>query len=285
VGVTGELYLGGAGLARGYLGRPGETAARFVPDPFCPRGGARMYRTGDLVRWDACGELEYLGRADYQVKVRGFRVEPGEVEDALRSEQGVREAVVVARGAEGDSARRLVGYVELNGEGKPNGEELRRRLREHLPEYMVPSALVIVEEWPLTPNGKLDRARLPEPETVPAAAGREYVEPRTAVEYVVADIWARVLKGEKVGAHDNFFELGGHSLLGMQMVTRVREALGVEVPLRALFESPTLSAFAEATVALEAKPGQTERVAQIWLRVQEMSAQEAQETLERRGQS
>jgi amino acid adenylation domain-containing protein len=238
--VPGELFIGGEGVARGYLGRPELTAERFVPDPFAARGGARLYRTGDRVRWLADGTLEFLGRIDHQVKVRGFRVEPGEVEAALERHPGVREAVVLVRG------QALVGYFTAGG-GAPDGGELRAHLKALLPEHMVPSAFVALEALPLTPHGKLDRRALPAPE---AGGGREYAAPRGGTERALAEAWAQVLGVERVGVHDDFFELGGHSLLATRLVSRVRDALGVEVPLRALFEAPTPAGLAERVEAL-----------------------------------
>ncbi|HLL48541.1 MAG TPA: amino acid adenylation domain-containing protein, partial [Longimicrobiaceae bacterium] len=237
IGVAGELYVGGAGLARGYLDRPGLTAERFVPDPFSGEAGARLYRTGDRVRWMADGTLEYLGRLDVQVKVRGFRIELGEIEVRLAEHPHVREAVVLAReDAPGD--RRLVAYVV----GAVETHALRAYLRQSLPEYMVPSAFVALERLPLTPNGKLDRKALPAPDL--ASAEEKYVAPRTPVEEVLAGIWAEVLRLERVGVEESFFELGGHSLLATRVVSRVRELFAVEVPLRALFKGPTVAELA-----------------------------------------
>ncbi|MET0396030.1 MAG: amino acid adenylation domain-containing protein, partial [Longimicrobiaceae bacterium] len=250
VGVPGELYVGGAGVARGYGGRPELTAARFVPDPFGGGSGARLYRTGDRVRWLPRGELEFLGRVDAQVKVRGFRVEPGEVEAALRAHPGVADAAVVAREDEpGRGAHRLVAYVVARGGAAPETAGLRAHLRERLPEHMVPSAFVALERLPLTPNGKLDRAALPAPDT--AAGGREYVAPRTPLEEVLAAIYAEVLRTEPVGIHDDFFELGGHSLLATRVASRVREAFGVEMPVRVLFEAPSVAALGERVSTLQ----------------------------------
>ncbi|HVH11782.1 MAG TPA: amino acid adenylation domain-containing protein, partial [Longimicrobium sp.] len=235
VGLPGELCVGGDGVARGYLGRPALTAERFVPDPFSATPGARLYRTGDRARWRADGTLEYLGRLDGQVKLRGFRIETGEIETALRAIPGVAEcAVLVREDAPGD--RRLVAYVA----GVDDADALRAHLRHSLPEYMVPSAFVLLERMPLTPNGKLDRRALPEPEVT---AG-EHVAPRTPVEEVLAGIWAEVLRLDRVGADANFFALGGHSLLATRVVSRVRAAFGVEPTLRALFEAPTLAELA-----------------------------------------
>ncbi|HTE18971.1 MAG TPA: condensation domain-containing protein, partial [Armatimonadota bacterium] len=242
-GATGELYLGGEGLARGYLGRPELTAERFVPDPFSGEEGARLYRTGDIVRWRNGGELEYLGRADAQVKVRGFRIELGEVEAALLSHESVRDCAVLAREDVGEG-RRLVGYVV--GQGEVSVSELRAHLRTRLPEYMVPSAFVELEELPLTPNGKIDRRRLASVEVKAVGNGEDFIAPRTVVEEMMAGIWSGVLGVAAVGMGDNFFDLGGHSLLATQVISRVREALGLEVPLRELFISPTVATFAAA---------------------------------------
>ncbi|WP_146208143.1 AMP-binding protein, partial [Azospirillum sp. TSH64] len=204
LGVVGELYLGGAGLARGYLNRPGLTAERFVADPFSA-GGGRLYRTGDLVRQRGDGVIEYVGRIDHQVKIRGFRIELGEVEARLRAQQGVREAAVVAR--DGSSGKRLVGYVVPAGDDAGDGlvERLRAGLKAALPDYMVPTHLVVLERLPLTPNGKLDRKALPEPEV----SSSVQVPPRSAAERALAALWCELLRLESVGVTDNFFELGG----------------------------------------------------------------------------
>jgi amino acid adenylation domain-containing protein len=236
-GVPGELYLGGRGLARGYLGRPGLTAERFVPDPFSGEPGARLYRTGDRARWTADGTLEYLGRLDAQVKVRGFRIELGEVEAALRRNPGITDCVVLAReDAPGDG--RLVAYVV----GGVDAETLRAHLRQSLPEYMVPGAFVSLDHLPLTPNGKVDRKALPAPEY--EADPERFVAPRTPLEEVLAGIWAEVLRLERVGVRDNFFELGGHSLLATRVVSRIRQALGSGITVRTVFEAPTIEELA-----------------------------------------
>ncbi len=248
-GMPGELYVGGAMLARGYLGRPELTADRFVPDPFAPVPGARMYRTGDRVRWLPDGELDFLGRVDEQVKVRGFRIEPGEVEGVLRAHPGVRAAAVAVR-EEAPGRRMLVAYAVADG--AVTAAELREAARRRLPEYMVPGAVVLLDALPLTAGGKLDRARLPAP--APEGA-REYVAPRTLSEALLAETWAGVLGVERVGAEDDFFALGGHSLLAMRVVARVREAFGVDLPVHAVFEAPTLAALAERVEALGAGAG------------------------------
>ncbi len=248
VGIPGELSIGGMQVARGYLGRPELTAERFVPDPF--GDGGRLYRTGDLVRWMPDGVLEFLGRIDHQVKIRGFRVELGEIEAALASLPEVREAVVLALGEGAD--RRLVAY--LVGAELPKPAALRDHLAARLPAYMVPSTFVELDALPLLANGKVDRRALsalaPE-RLVPAGAAGT---PRTPVEELVAGIWAGVLGRERVGVHDSFFDLGGHSLLATRVASRVREAFGVELPVRAVFEAPTVTALAERVELLLAGP-------------------------------
>jgi natural product biosynthesis luciferase-like monooxygenase protein/amino acid adenylation domain-containing protein len=233
-GVPGELYVGGAGLARGYRGRPDLTAERFVPDPFAEETGGRLYATGDLARWRPDGEIEFLGRADAQVKIRGVRIEPGEVEAVLARHPAVREATVLPlRTAPGDI--RLAAYV-VAPETSP--ADLRRFLKERLPEAMVPSAWALLERMPITPNGKIDRRALASLEvSVDATAG--HVPPRTPAEVTVAGLFSELLGVERVGAHDDFFALGGHSLLASRLASRVRDRFGAELPLRALFESPT----------------------------------------------
>jgi amino acid adenylation domain-containing protein/non-ribosomal peptide synthase protein (TIGR01720 family) len=242
VGVPGELYLGGSGLARGYLGRPGLTAERFVADPLGAAPGGRLYRTGDRACWRADGTLEFLGRLDGQVKVRGYRVEPGEVEAALAGHAGVAQAAVVARG-EG-AGRQLVAYIVARPEAAPEAGELRQYLRQRLPAYMVPSAWVFLADLPLLANGKVNRKALPDPTAEGAGRNGTYLPPRTAIEEVVAGVWAEVLGRERVGALDNFFELGGHSLSAAQVAVRLRRSLGMEVPVRALFEAPTVAGLA-----------------------------------------
>ncbi|WP_280611334.1 non-ribosomal peptide synthetase [Burkholderia pseudomallei] len=259
VGVRGELYIGGAGVARGYLNRPELTRERFIDDPFV--AGGRLYRTGDLARWRTDGSLEYLGRNDFQVKIRGFRIELGEIEAQLAKVAGVREVVVLARdsaSAVRDSAtehaapdapspetatateKRLVAYYT----GDADVAALRAQAAQHLPSYMVPSAYVRLDAWPLTPNGKLDRRALPAPAD-DAYARAEYEAPRGAKEEALAAIWRELLHVERVSRHDNFFELGGHSLLAVQLVSRLRQALSVEVALSTVFDAPVLSALAE----------------------------------------
>ena len=233
VGVVGQLYIGGDGLARGYLGREELTRERFVSS----RWGGRMYKTGDLARYQGDGQIDFLGRCDHQVKIRGFRIELGEVEGQLRGHAAVREAVVVAR--EDGAEKRLVGYVVL--EGEVTASELKDHVRKRLPDYMVPSAIVALEKLPLTPNGKVDRKALPAPEV---SRGNEFVGPQTDVEELLAGIWAEVLNASRVGIHDNFFELGGHSLMITKLISRVRDSIQVELPMASVFEAPTIAELA-----------------------------------------
>ncbi|MYM28004.1 amino acid adenylation domain-containing protein [Duganella sp. CY15W] len=235
VGVTGELYIGGAGLARGYLRQPALTAERFIPDPW-GQSGARLYRSGDLARYRPDGSICYLGRIDSQLKLRGFRIEPGEIEAALRAIPDVREAAVVA--ARQETGLQLIAYVA--GEAVPDGETLRAALKRVLPDYMVPAQYVRLATLPLTVNGKLDHKALPAPETDTGS----YEAPSTEAEQILVAIWRDVLKVERIGRHDNFFALGGHSLLATQVISQLRARLGTELPLRALFEAPTVSELA-----------------------------------------
>ena len=239
VGVAGELYIGGAGLARGYWRRGALTAERFIPDPFGPPG-ARLYRTGDVARWRADGMIEYIGRSDHQVKIRGFRIELGEIEARLMAQDGVRSAVVVAR--EAGAGRRLVGYV--SGEASLDGSTLKTALSSVLPDYMVPVRIVVLDRLPLTPNGKIDRKALPAPDQL--AASSEHVPPRTPVEVALAAIWADLLRQPNIGVTDNFFELGGDSLTAVQLVSRIKRDLGHDLPLNRLFEMTTVETMAAA---------------------------------------
>ncbi|MFL6336447.1 MAG: amino acid adenylation domain-containing protein, partial [Pyrinomonadaceae bacterium] len=243
VGAAGELYVGGAGLARGYVGSPALTAERFIPNPFSTEPGARLYRTGDVARHLAGGDIEFLGRADYQVKIRGFRVELGEIEAALGEHPGLRESAVVLR-EDASGEKRLVAYVVAAG-GPVTGDELRTYLGGRLPGYMIPSAFVTLKALPVNANGKTDRAALPAPDWAGPRADGEFVGPRNPLEEVLTKIWGDLLRVECVGVHDNFFELGGHSLLATQAVSRVREIFKVELRVRDFFESPTIAGLAE----------------------------------------
>jgi acyl carrier protein len=227
-------------VARGYLNRPELTAEKFIPDFFDEEPGARMYKTGDLARYLPDGNIEFLGRIDHQVKVRGFRIEPGEIEAVLGRHPGVRESVVLAREDEpGD--RRLVAYVVPKTGEIPIVGGLRRFLAEKLPDYMIPSSFVVLDALPLTPSGKVDRRALPAPDGVRPELEETFAAPRTPIEQALAEIWCCILKLERIGVHDNFFELGGHSLLATQVISRLHEAFGVKLPLHSIFETPAIS--------------------------------------------
>jgi amino acid adenylation domain-containing protein len=250
IGVPGDLYLGGGCLSRGYHDRPALTAVSFIPDPCSAIPGARLYRTGDLARFLADGSIEFLGRSDHQLKVRGYRIEPGEIESVLASHPAVRESVVCAPDDGSDAPRqRLVAYLVADHEVAVG--DLQRYLEQRLPEYMVPSAFVRLDQLPLTTSGKVDRRALPAPELDREAAGTAFQAPGTATEKILAAIWADLLQLEQVGRHDSFFKLGGHSLMATQLISRVRGELQVELPLRSLFERPTVAGVAEVVDSLQ----------------------------------
>ncbi|HET9359968.1 MAG TPA: amino acid adenylation domain-containing protein [Vicinamibacterales bacterium] len=249
VGVNGELHIAGAGLARGYLDRPDQTAERFIPDPIAAEPGARMYRTGDLARHLADGNVEFVGRVDHQVKIRGFRVELGEIESALERHEAIDDVVVtVSESPSGD--KRLVGYAVRRRGAQVTTDELRDWVRAQLPDYMVPGAIVWLDALPLNRNGKVDRKALPAVEHVTERGPGSPVPPRTRTEETLLGIWCAVLGKTGLGIHDDFFECGGHSLLAMQLITRVREAFRVDLPLPALFDTPTVAGIAESIETL-----------------------------------
>jgi amino acid adenylation domain-containing protein len=256
-GVAGELYIGGVGLARGYLHRPGLSAERFIADPFDAHGG-RIYRTGDLVRWTADGRLQYLSRVDHQIKIRGFRIELGEIETQLLAQPEVREAVVVAK--EGVGGARLVAYVSLASDADADPLQLKARLSQMLPEYMVPASIVVLDKLPLNVNGKVDRKQLPDPELV---AETGYEAPQGEAEQALAGIWAQVLRLEKIGRHDNFFDLGGHSLLAIQMVARVQAAMRTDIAIQDVFRHPVLKDMALRTGASALQGGADEALSAV----------------------
>ncbi|HSE18779.1 MAG TPA: amino acid adenylation domain-containing protein [Pyrinomonadaceae bacterium] len=246
-GVAGEIFIGGHGLARGYLNRPDLTADRFLPDTFSNQTGSRLYRTGDLGKYLPDGSIEYLGRKDHQVKVRGYRIELGEIETALEQHESIREAVVIAGGEA--EAQRLVAYVVSARESiEPESyeAELRHSLHQRLPGYMAPSIFVFLDRLPLTANGKVDRRALPAPERLSREGKEGFVAGRTVTEQLLVQIWSEVLKVEPIGIHDDFFALGGHSLMAAQVVSRIRATFQIELPLRSLFETPTIESLAQA---------------------------------------
>ena len=244
-GVKGELYVGGDGLAKGYLHQPELTQQKFIPNPFTEDNKnsnkteeERLYRTGDLARWLPDGHIEFLGRIDNQVKIRGFRIELGEIEAVLNTHPQIQQAVVVATGDISEN-QRLVAYVAPSDQS-PGNQQLQEFLKQKLPEYMVPSTFVALDTLPLTPNGKVDRRSLPAAGLARPELEKPLVKPRSPIEEVLAAIWLDVLQVE-IGIYDNFFELGGHSLLATQVVSRVRQAFSIDLPLRSLFESPTIA--------------------------------------------
>ncbi|MDH3600089.1 MAG: AMP-binding protein, partial [Candidatus Tectomicrobia bacterium] len=245
-GVPGEIYIGGVGVARGYLKRPGLTAERFIAHPF---DTGRLYKSGDLARYLPDGTLEFLGRLDTQVKLRGFRIELGEIEFVLGQHPAVRETAVVVREEPGGD-RRLIAYVVCTDQLVPEADVWRHFLRDKLPEYMVPAVFVSVEALPLTPNGKVDRRALPAPDASRLAAAVTYEAPRTETEEMLATIWGEVLSLERVGIHDDFFALGGHSLLATQVLTRIQAVRGVRLPMQALFSKTTIAGLAELVETL-----------------------------------
>ncbi|MCP4654527.1 MAG: AMP-binding protein, partial [bacterium] len=254
VGVPGEVCLSGAGMARGYLKRPELTAASFIPDPYGDEpdrrtAGNRLYRTGDLARLLADGNLEFMGRIDLQVKIRGYRIELGEIETVLGTHPGIREAVVVVRDDGPGGNRRLLAYAVPTPEADVEPGDVRAFLARSLPDYMMPSAVVLLDSLPWTSGGKVDRGALPEPEPERRGPEEGYAAPIDPTEELVAGIWAAVLGFERVGVDDNFFELGGHSLLATQVISRVREVFAVELPVQKLFEAPTVARLAAVVEA------------------------------------
>ena len=242
-GVRGEIYIGGEGLARGYLNRPELTAERFVPDPFSEASDRRLYKTGDTARYLADGTIEFIGRVDYQVKVRGFRVEPGEVEAVLGQHPSVKDSVVIAK-SDRTGTKRLIAYVVANEKKISLVSDLRSFLKDTLPDYMVPAGFVIMESFPLTPNGKLDRDALPEPEISRADLQGTYVAPRDEIEIHLSQIWEKVMGVNPIGVNDSFFDLGGHSLLAVRLFAEITKAFGTNIPLAAIFQSPTIGEIA-----------------------------------------
>jgi len=244
IGCTGELHIGGVQVARGYLNRAELTAEKFIPDPFCDDPKAHLYKTGDLARYLPDGSIEYLGRVDFQVKIRGLRVELGEIEAQLAELDAIKKCVVIMR-EDRPGDQRLVAYLVVEEEPGPTNTELRSFLKEKLPEYMVPSAYVLIDDLQLTPSGKIDRRALPAPDLERSRLETKFIAPRTPVEKVLAKIWFEVLGLERVGIHDNFFELGGHSLLATQVVSRIRETFETDLSLRSLFENQIVADLAE----------------------------------------
>jgi amino acid adenylation domain-containing protein len=277
-GVVGHLYLGGVALARGYLARPAITAEKFVPHPFSDQPGARLYYCGDLARWLANGDVQFLGRADHQVKLRGYRIELGEIEAVLREYEGVQDVVAQVHAESGES-QRLVAYVvtEVGAVVKESG--LRNYARQRLPEYQVPGAVVLLEELPLLPSGKLNRRALPRPSLNRDQSDEPFVAPRTPVEQQLAAFWTELLSVEQVSIHDNFFSLGGHSLLLTQLASRIRNSMYVEVPLRRFFEAPTIAEMTHVVAEHQVQQHDPEDLAQMLQQLSALSSDEIQAML------
>jgi len=281
-GVAGEVFVQGRGLARGYWRRPDLTAQKFIPDPFSTSPGARLYRTGDLARYFPDGSIEFLGRIDNQIKLRGFRIELGEIETALLVHDAVQAAVVLVKEDE-FSEKRLVAYLVPAGtEFSISIGELRTWLRQRLPEYMVPSTFVVLEEFPLTPNGKVDRRALLAADGTQPSSEADFVAPRNAVEEALVDIWTSILGVERVGVNDNFFEVGGHSLMATRVLSKVRAIFRMELPLRVIFEYATIAELALAMVPYEAEPGRTEKIAKVLQKIKGISAADLSKELEKK---
>jgi acyl carrier protein len=273
IGVIGELHIGGVGLARGYFNRPHLTAEKFIPNPF-GEAGMRLYRTGDLVRFLPGGEIEFLARVDQQIKLRGYRIELGEIEAALAELVGVREAIVLLRTA-GSPAKHLAAFVVLHQGANLSSTQLRSQLADRLPDYMIPSVLMILDEMPLTPNGKTDRAALLAMEVSSPAGANGYIAPRTPVEETLAEIWAEVLGVKRVGVEDNFFELGGHSIMATRIASRVRQKLNTEVSLAMLFDGPpTIAQMAKAIDEYFIEHAEPEKLDEMLQELAELSDEE-----------
>jgi acyl carrier protein len=280
IGIPGELHIGGAGLARGYLNRSDLTADKFISNPFSDEPGARLYKTGDLARYLPDGNIEFIGRIDNQVKIRGFRIELGEIEAVLAQHPDVIQSVVTAR-EDHPGNKRLVAYVVPKQEQVSTPNELRRFLKEKLPEYMVPKAFVILKAMPLMSNGKVDRRALPAPNTATSELEAVFVAPRDSVEEVVAEIWMEILGLEKVSVHDNFFDIGGHSLVATQLISRIRQAFQVELPLKVIFSTaaPTIAELSEVITRYQIEQADEAEIAATLEELNDLSDEEVKALL------
>ncbi len=272
-GVVGDLYIGGVSLARGYVNKPALTAEKFLPNPFSEEPGARLYKTGDLARVLTSGEIEFLGRVDHQVKIRGFRVETEEIEAALGLCTFVQESVVLAR-KDASGADSLVAYVVASDRERATIQRLREFLGETLPAYTIPSAIVLLDAMPLTPNGKVDRNALLARDVERSWSETEFVTPRTAAQKIVAGIWSQVLRVDRIGINDNFFELGGHSLLATQIVIRLREIFRIDLPVGALFDAPTIDGLVNLLAKAWDGPEIVEEIAAAVIEIDQLSAEQ-----------
>jgi acyl carrier protein len=275
------LHIGGAGLAPGYLNRPDLTAEKFLPNPFNNEAGARLYKTGDLARYLPDGNIEFVGRIDHQAKIRGYRIEPGEIEAVLRQHPAVQDALVIAR-EDASSAKRLVAYVVFERDVSTSVSDLRNSLKEKLPDYMIPGAYVFLESLPLTSTGKIDRSALAAPDQSRPEQETLFMPPATPEEEIIAGIWAQVLHLDRVGIHDNFFDLGGHSLLAIQVVSRVGNEFKIELPLRVLFEHPTVVGLASTIAGLQPNRPDAGEMVDILSELESLSDEEAQRMIDER---
>jgi amino acid adenylation domain-containing protein len=278
IGVIGEIYMGGDGLARGYFNRADLTAESFIPDPFSNEPGTRLYKTGDMARYLPDGNIQYLGRIDHQVKIRGFRIELGDITTALNQHPNLREAVVLAR-EDTHGEKQLAAYVVPEQQPGPNVIELRSFLQQKLPNYMVPSAFVTLEGLPRTPNGKLNRQELLKHDFKGSARENELVAPKTATEKFIVEIWRKLLGVNEIGIYDNFFDLGGHSLLATRVISHVRDIFQVELPVHCFFDAPTVAGLTEVLENYETVPGRVSAIAQILEKIDSMDAEEIREML------
>jgi amino acid adenylation domain-containing protein len=284
IGVAGEICIGGYGVARGYLNCPDFTAEKFVPDPFSQKPGARLYKTGDLARYLPDGNIEFLGRLDHQVKIRGFRIELGEIETVLGQHPAIGRSIVLAR-ENVTGEKQLVAYVVTNQEQALTASDLRDFLKAKLPSYMLPATFVFLDSLPLTPNGKVDRRKLPLPDLNRPELKEAFVAPRTPDEEMMAEIWAEILKVNKVGIHDNFFDLGGHSLLATQVISRVRKDFHVDLPLRALFEAPTVAGLTAMLLLKQSEATGRQTLEELVAELETLRSGEAQNLLQNMNQN
>jgi acyl-coenzyme A synthetase/AMP-(fatty) acid ligase len=276
IGVPGDLYIGGPGVAQGYYKRPGLTAERFVAHPFSEDPAATLYRTGDLARFLPDGNIEFLGRADQQIKIRGYRVELGEVENVLSTNAAVQEAVVITH-EDKHGLTQLSAYITTSE--STTAQALREFLLQKLPPYMIPANFVFLDKLPRTPNGKVNRRALPDPDGSSSKAAAVYVEPRTALEKVLAGVWGELLNYEPIGINDNFFNLGGHSILVTQLVGRLRSLLPVDLPLRIIFDRPTIAELSDYILEQAEDTAEIETTAELLMQVADLSDAEAEAAL------
>jgi len=273
IGVHGDLYIGGDGLARGYFNQPGVTAEKFIPNPFSLKPGTRLYKTGDLARYKPDGNIEFLGRMDHQIKIRGYRIELGEIEAVLGKANWIKESVVTTYGTT-SADKKLAAYIVPNDHETQSTNSIRAFLKSSLPDYMIPSQFIFLDKMPLTPSGKLDRHSLPIPDRNRPDLDVSYEEPKSKIEAALVFLWAEIIGIEKVGVNDNFFDLGGHSLLATRIISRIRKLFSIPVPLRSIFEFPTITEFSDYILTLEVSPGQIEIISDVIVSIQNMSPEE-----------